>query len=72
MGKTINTVYERFYGANGHLNVKTKNSALHEHISETGDPECEFVFEDIDNLEENNHGNILGIYCWPSHNQSIN
>ena len=55
MGKTINTVYERFYGANGHLNVKTKNSALHGHISETGDPECGFVFEDIEILGSCSH-----------------
>ena len=55
MGKTINTVYERFYGANGHLNAKTKNSALHGHISETGDPECGFVFEDIEILGSCSH-----------------
>ena len=47
LGKTKNTVYERFYGSNGHLNANTKCSALHQHISETGDPECEFVFKDI-------------------------
>ena len=44
LGKTKNTVYERFYGSNGHLNAKTGNSALHLHISEMGDPECEFIF----------------------------
>ena len=53
MGKTINTVYERFYGANGQilmLKLRNKNSALHGHISETGDPECEFVFKDVEIL----------------------
>ena len=50
LGKTKNTVYERFYGSNGHLNPKTKQSALHSHLSETGDPECEFVFEDLEIL----------------------
>ena len=28
IGKTINTIYERFYSSNGHLNEKTRDSAL--------------------------------------------
>ena len=55
LGKTKNTTYERFYGSNGHLNSKTKNSALHQHISETGDPECEFVFKDLEILGSCSH-----------------
>ena len=50
LGKTKNTIYERFYGSNGHLNVKTINSAFHRHLSESGDNECEFVFKDIEIL----------------------
>ena len=42
IGKTINTVYERFYGANGHLNPATKKSALIEHVGENINPYCEF------------------------------
>ena len=55
LGKTKNTIYERFFGTNGHLNPKTKNSALHQHISETGHPECEFVFKDIEILGGSSH-----------------
>jgi len=51
IGKTINTLFERFYGSNGHLNPKTINSALLDHISESGDPDCEFVFESIKILD---------------------
>ena len=47
LGKTKNTLHERFYGSNGHLHPSTKNSALYSHISETGHPECEFVFKDV-------------------------
>ena len=50
LGKTKNTICERFYHSNGHLNPKTQNSALHRHLSETGDPECEFVFKDVEIL----------------------
>ena len=50
LGKTKNTIYERFYGSNGHLNPETKQSALHSQISETGDPEREFVFKDLNIL----------------------
>ena len=50
LGKTKNTTYERFFSSNGHLNPGTKHSPLHQHISETGDPECEFVFKDIEIL----------------------
>ena len=55
MCKTINTIYERFYGSNGHLNARTQNSALHLHISETCDPECEFVFKDTEILGRCSH-----------------
>ena len=55
LGKTKNTLYERFYSSNGHLNPRTKNSALNSHILETGDPECEFVFKDIEILGNCSH-----------------
>ena len=32
VGKTINTLYERFFGSNGHLNPHTQNSSLFNHI----------------------------------------
>ena len=51
IGKTKNTLYERFYGSNGHLNPKTKKSALHEHIITSGDPECSFDFDKIKILD---------------------
>ena len=55
LGKTKNTIHERFYGSNGHLNPKTKQSALHSHLSESVDPECEFVFKDIEILGTSTH-----------------
>ena len=51
VGKTINTLYERFYGSNGHLNPTTKGSKLQEHVSTSGDSECGFVFDDIKILD---------------------
>ena len=54
LGKTINTLYERFYGSNGHLNPKTVNSALLDHCSESGDPDCKFNFDDIKVLDSCN------------------
>ena len=42
IGKTINTVHERFYGANGHLNPSTKKSALLEHLGKGISDQCEF------------------------------
>ena len=51
IGKTINTLFERFYGSNGHLNPKTVSSALLDHISGSQDPECEFNFDDIKILD---------------------
>ena len=44
IGKTKNTLHERFYGFNGHLNPKTKKSALHDHMMSTNDSECGFDF----------------------------
>ena len=41
-GKTINTLHERFYGPNGHLNPSTKKSALLEHLGLDVHPLCEF------------------------------
>ena len=42
IGKTINTVHERFYGANGHLNPSTKKNALLEHLGKGISDQCEF------------------------------
>ena len=55
IGKTINTLHERFYGSNGHLNPLTIKSALLEHCVETNDSECEFVFENIKILDSSNY-----------------
>ena len=54
IGKTINTLHERFYGPNGHLNPKTKKSALLDHMMGTNDPDCEFIFDDIKILDSSN------------------
>ena len=51
IGKTKNTVFERFYGSGGHLNPHTEDSALLGHLIESGDPECDFVFNDIKILD---------------------
>ena len=45
LGKTKNTLHERFYGSNGHLNPNTKNSALLEHC--LSNPACDFVFDEV-------------------------
>ena len=44
VGKTINTIQERFYGSNGYLNPTTKASALLEHLHLAHDlsPQCKF------------------------------
>ena len=42
VGKTVNTLHERFHGSNGHLNPSTKSSALLEHLSLDLSPTCEF------------------------------
>ena len=51
IGKTKNTLHERFYGSNGHLNPKTKKSALHDHMMFTNDSECGFDFDKIKILD---------------------
>ena len=51
IGKTKNTLYERFYGSYGHLNPKTKKSALHDHMMSTNDSECGFDFDKIKILD---------------------
>ena len=43
IGKTINSVYERFYASGmGHLNPTNIVSSLLNHINESGDPDCSF------------------------------
>ena len=52
IGKTINSVYERFYASGtGHLNPTNIGSSLLNNINESGDPDCSFHFEDIKILE---------------------
>ena len=52
IGKTINSVYERFYASGtGHVNPTNIGSSLLNHINESGDPDCSFHFEDIKILE---------------------
>ena len=55
VGKTINTLYERFYSSNGHLNPATKDSKLLGHKQNSGDPECDFVFEEIKIIDSSHH-----------------
>ena len=52
IGKTINSLYERFYASGtGHLSPNNADSALLEHIMDSGDPECAFKFEDTKILD---------------------
>ena len=52
IGKTVNTVYERFHASgSGHLHPNNDSSALLNHINESGDPACAFHFEDVKILE---------------------
>ena len=54
IGKTVNTVYERerfFASGTGHLAPNNQNSALLDHLMSTGDPNCDFVFNDVKILD---------------------
>ena len=52
IGKTVNTVYERFHASGtGHLHSNNTESALLQHMSVSGDPDCSFHFEDVKILE---------------------
>ena len=51
IGKTINTLFERFYSSNGHLHPSTSDSALLGHLTESGDPECDFDFNTVKILD---------------------
>ena len=51
VGKTKNTLHERFYSSSGHLHPSSSNSALLGHFDRTGDPECEFIFNNIKILD---------------------
>ena len=52
IGKTINTVYERFHqSGTGHLHPNNVDSALLKHMSESEDASCKFVFEDVKILD---------------------
>ena len=47
IGKTINTLYERFYGPNGHLHPNSQKSALLEHLGQNISPKCEFNIDNV-------------------------
>ena len=51
VGKTKNTLHERFYSSSGHLHPSNTNSALLGHLDKTRDPECEFVFSKVKILD---------------------
>ena len=51
LGKTINTLYERFHGTNGHLHPSTKLSRLQEHLAANISPNCKFKFNKIKILD---------------------
>ena len=51
VGKTINTIHERFHGTNGHLHPSTKSTALLEHLAEKISPNCEFNSDNIKILD---------------------
>ena len=51
VGKTVNTIYERFYGSNDHLNPTTKASTLLEHLALNLNPKCEFNTSNIKILD---------------------
>ena len=47
IGKTKNTLYEYFYGSNGHLNPRTANSPLLNHMCSFLNNECGFEFDRV-------------------------
>ena len=51
IGKTINTLYERFYGPNGHLHPNSQKSALLEHLGHNINPLCEFNIDNVKILD---------------------
>ena len=51
VGKTINTIHETFYGANGHLHPSTKSTALLDHQAANVTPTCEFNTNNIKILD---------------------
>ena len=60
IGKTKNTLYERFYGSNGHLHPSSSKSALLRHMDTN--PLGEFEFDSIkilDKCEVKIHGQYL-------------
>ena len=52
LGKTINTLHERFFGANGHLHPSSSNSALLKHMD--ANPLCEFEFDSVEIIDKCN------------------
>ena len=50
IGKTINSLHERFYGINGHLHPSSSKSTLLRHMD--ANPLCEFDFDSIKILDK--------------------
>ena len=59
IGKTKNTLQERFFSSNGHLHPNTKKSALLEHLGQNIRPQCEFVFDNIKIIDQCNNDTKL-------------
>ena len=55
VGKTINTLHERFCGPNGHLHPSTNGSALLEHLAQEISPSCEFNSDNIKILDSSSN-----------------
>ena len=52
MGKTINSLYERFYlSPNGHLVPANTESALVNHVISSKNPQCGYKFDDVKIIE---------------------
>ena len=59
IGKTKNTLYERFFSSNGHLNPKTATSAFLEHKIQS--KSCEFSFDEVKILAQARNDYMLRI-----------
>ena len=59
IGKTKNTLHERFYGPNGHLHPSTSSSPLLHHLGLNLNSKCEFNCDNIMILDRCNNDNKL-------------
>ena len=55
IGKTKNTLHERFYGPNGHLHPSTSSSPLLQHLGLNLNSKCEFNCDNIMILDRCNN-----------------